>query len=89
LTPETLRSVNDLIVKAAVEMKFEDGKKLRTDTTVVQTDIHHPTNNTLLFDAVRVVTRSVGRLFDGSGGASTASTTARGRRVAACKKSSA
>ena len=67
LTAETLRSVNDLIVKAAVEMKLEDGKKLRTDTTVVQTDIHHPTDNTLLFDAVRVVTRSVGRLFDAIG----------------------
>lgn len=67
LTPETLRSVNDLIVKAAVEMKLEDGKKLRTDTTVVQTDIHYPTDNTLLFDAVRVVTRSVGRLFDAIG----------------------
>jgi len=63
LTPETLKVINDLVVKAAVEMKLEDGKKLRTDTTVVQTDIHHPTDNTLLWDAVRVVTRSVGRLF--------------------------
>src|SRR5215468_2769948 len=35
---------------------------LRVDTTVVQTDIHHPTDNTLLWDAVRVVTRLVGRL---------------------------
>jgi transposase, IS5 family len=67
LTPETMKAVNDLVVKAAVEMKLEDGKKLRNDTTVVQTNIHHPTDNTLLFDAVRVVTRSVGRLFDAIG----------------------
>jgi transposase, IS5 family len=33
-----------------------------TDTTVVQTDIHHPTDNTLLWDVVRVVTRLVRRL---------------------------
>jgi len=29
---------------------------------VVQTDIHHPTDNTLLWDVVRVVTRLIGRL---------------------------
>ena len=41
--------------------------KLRVDTTVVQTDIHHPTDNTLLWDVVRVVTRLVGRLAAGAG----------------------
>jgi transposase, IS5 family len=46
---------------------LEDGKKLRVDTTVVQTDIHHPTDNTLLWDTVRVVTRSVSRLADAMG----------------------
>src|SRR5215470_10642357 len=41
---------------------LEDGNQLRVDTTVVQTDIHHPTDNTLLWDVVRVVTRVVVRL---------------------------
>jgi len=31
-------------------------------STVVQTDVHHPTDNTLLWDVVRVVTRLVGHL---------------------------
>jgi IS5 family transposase len=62
LTPETLRTVNDLVVKAAVGLGLEDGAKLRVDTTVVQTDIHHPTDNTLLWDAVRVLTRLLARL---------------------------
>ena len=62
LTPATLKAVNELVVQAAVEGGLEDGKKLRVDTTVVQTDVHHPTDNTLLWDAVRVVTRLVGRL---------------------------
>src|SRR5206468_1348000 len=62
LTPQTLKAVNDLVVRAAVELGLEDGAKLRVDTTVVQTDIHHPTDNTLLWDVVRVVTRLVGRL---------------------------
>jgi IS5 family transposase len=62
LTPETLRAVNELVVQAAVDLGLEDGQKLRVDSTVVQTDIHHPTDSTLLWDAVRVVTRLVGRL---------------------------
>ncbi len=62
LTPETLRAVNDLVVQAAVELGLEDGQKLRVDTTVVQTDIHHPTDSTLLWDVVRVVTRLIGHL---------------------------
>jgi transposase, IS5 family len=62
LTPATLRAVNDLVVKAAVDLGLEDGTKLRVDTTVVQTDIHHPTDNTLLWDAVRVLSRLLGRL---------------------------
>ena len=55
LTPETLKAINDLVVQAAVDLGLEDGMKLRVDTTVVQTDIHHPTDNTLLWDVVRVV----------------------------------
>lgn len=62
LTPATLRAVNELVVKAAIDLGLEDGTKLRVDTTVVQTDIHHPTDNTLLWDAVRVLTRLLGRL---------------------------
>lgn len=62
LTPQTLRTVNELVVRAAVQLGLEDGQQLRVDTTVVQTNIHHPTDNTLLWDAVRVITRSVGHL---------------------------
>ncbi len=62
LTPQTLKAVNELVVKVAVALGLEDGAKLRVDTTVVETDIHHPTDNTLLWDVVRVVTRLIGRL---------------------------
>ena len=62
LTPQTLKAVNDMVVVAAVALGMEDGAKLRVDTTVVETDIHNPTDNTLLWDAVRVVTRLIGQL---------------------------
>src|SRR3972149_5950375 len=62
LTPATLQAVNDAVIQAAVDLGLEDGTKLRVDTTVVETDIHHPTDNTLLWDSVRVVTRLVRQL---------------------------
>jgi transposase, IS5 family len=67
LTPETLRTINEWVVQAAVGLGLEDGRKLRVDTTVVETDIHHPTDNTLLWDTVRVITRLVGRLAQALG----------------------
>jgi transposase, IS5 family len=63
LIPETMKAINDFVVHTAVDLGLEDGCQLRVDTTVVQTDIHHPTDNTLLWDVVRVITRLVRRLF--------------------------
>jgi IS5 family transposase len=59
LTPETVRALNDAVVEAAVELRLEDARQLRIDTTVVETDIHFPTDSTLLWDVVRVITRLV------------------------------
>src|SRR5271167_2392241 len=64
LTPKTLQAVNELVVQAAVDLGLEDGQKLRVDSTVVQTDIHHPTDSTLLWDVVRVITRLIGCLAE-------------------------
>jgi IS5 family transposase len=62
LTPATVRALNDAVVQAAIQLGLEDGAQLRVDTTVVETDIHWPTDSTLLWDAVRVLTRLVQRL---------------------------
>lgn len=59
LTPVTLEVINELVVQSAVALGLENGKKLRVDTTVVETDIHYPTDSTLLWDTVRVVTRLI------------------------------
>jgi IS5 family transposase len=45
------------VVRWAVAHGLEDGKKLRGDTTVVATNIHYPTDSTLLWDGVRVLSR--------------------------------
>jgi IS5 family transposase len=62
LTPETLQAINGATVDAAVMLGLEDGTKLRVDTTVAETDIHWPTDSTLLWDTVRVVSRLVRQL---------------------------
>lgn len=59
LRPKTVRRLNEAVVRAAVVMKIEDGTKLRADTTVVETDVHYPTDSKLLWDSVRVISRLV------------------------------
>jgi IS5 family transposase len=50
-----------LIQKLTVQ-KILRGRKVRVDTTVVEADIHYPTDVDLLADGVRVVTRTVHQL---------------------------
>jgi transposase, IS5 family len=64
LTPGTLAAINRAVVRKAVAMGLEDGKQLRVDTTVVETNIHYPTDATLLWDTVRAVTRLVEELHE-------------------------
>ena len=59
--------MNAFVLQAAIDLGLEDGNQLRVDSTVVQTDIHHPTDSTLLWDVVRVLTRLVHRLFEALG----------------------
>jgi IS5 family transposase len=59
LCKETVRAINKLVAKGAVNLGIEDGENLRVDTTAVETDIHYPTDSSLLADSVRVITRLV------------------------------
>jgi transposase, IS5 family len=50
-------SLHELLVevnKIGIEEGFEDVSKLRQDSTVVKTNIHYPTNNSLIWDCIRV-----------------------------------
>ncbi len=57
LGPEVIEQLNARMVEIARDNKITTGRKLRVDTTVVETDIHYPTDSTLLGDGVRVLTR--------------------------------
>jgi IS5 family transposase len=55
--PATLQAVNARVVALARTLKVTRGRKLRVDSTVVETNIHHPTDSGLLCDGVRVLSR--------------------------------
>jgi IS5 family transposase len=57
-----LRALLERSVTQAVERKVSTGKKMRVDTTVVEANIHYPTDSGLCEDAVRVLGRQVRRL---------------------------
>lgn len=53
----TWDKINDVLVQYAKARKLESGRALRTDTTVVEANIHYPTDARLLWDSIRVLTR--------------------------------
>jgi len=57
-----LKDVLTRLVSLGRTQGFLRGRRLRVDTTVVETNIHYPTDSTLLADGVRVLTRTVRRL---------------------------
>ena len=60
--PETLKPALERLVQLARQRGVTRGQRLRVDTTVVETNIHYPTDSTLLADGVRVLTRTMTRL---------------------------
>ena len=87
LRPETVRALNEAVVRAAVAQGLEDGHRLRADTTVVETNIHFPTDSGLLWDGVRVLTRLVGKLQTLLPSWRFPSSTIRAGRAGGCRRS--
>jgi IS5 family transposase len=53
----TWHAIHSEIIGYANEQKIEKGREVRIDCTVVESNIHSPSDSTLLFDGVRVLTR--------------------------------
>jgi IS5 family transposase len=64
LRPATLHQLNDRLVHLAQERRITRGRKLRVDSTVIETDIHYPTDSRLLCDSVEVLGRLLSRARD-------------------------
>ena len=61
LSSQTWEAINSQLVDYADEEKIEKGREVRIDCTVVESNIHEPTDSSLLWDSVRVLTRLLHR----------------------------
>jgi IS5 family transposase len=57
LSEETWEAVHVCLMQYALEAGIESGRKVRIDSTVVESNIHDPSDSTLLWDGIRVITR--------------------------------
>jgi IS5 family transposase len=67
--PQALERVHARMVAVARENGVIKGRRMRVDTTVVETNIHYPTDSSLLGDGVRVLTRTMQRIAKIAGAA--------------------
>jgi transposase, IS5 family len=67
--PQTIERVHARIVAIARENGLIEGRRMRVDTTVVETNIHYPTDSSLLGDGVRVLTRTMRKITKIAGAA--------------------
>jgi IS5 family transposase len=62
----TLKQINHKIVKLAHDKKITAGRQLRVDTTVVETNIHYPTDSSLLANGICQLARLVNKVKQAS-----------------------
>src|SRR6266567_231637 len=60
--PEVVKHIHQRLVKLAQANGLAAGRRMRVDTTVVETNVHYPTDSSLLGDGVRVLTRTMKRI---------------------------
>jgi IS5 family transposase len=60
--PETVKQVHERLVQMAKAEGIATGRRMRVDTTVVETNVHYPTDSSLLGDGVRVLTRAMKKI---------------------------
>ncbi len=65
---EVIGKLHERLVQLAQERGVVKGRKMRVDTTVVETNIHYPTDSSLLGDGARVLTRTMKKIEKHTGG---------------------
>ena len=61
LGPEVIEQLHRRVIDVATRAGVTHGRRFGIDTTVVETNVHDPTDSTLLQDGVRVLTRTMPR----------------------------
>ena len=60
-----MKKINELIVQAGHEQKPKAIESVRGDTFLVETNIHYPTESTVIGDGLRKITKLAAELADG------------------------
>jgi IS5 family transposase len=60
--PEAIKQVHERLVRMAQAEGIATGRRMRVDTTVVETNVHYPTDSSLLGDGVRVLIRAMKKI---------------------------
>ncbi len=61
LGPDVIAQLHRQVIEVAKRAGVTHGRRFRVDTTVVETNVHYPTDSTLLQDGMRVLTRTMQR----------------------------
>ena len=67
ISAQSWELINHVLLGFAKEEKIEKGRTVRTDCTCVESNIHDPSDSTLLWDGVRVLTRLIEKTRDDFG----------------------
>ena len=62
LGPAVIKQIHARVVELARAAEVVHGRRMRIDTTVVETNIHYPTDSSLMGDGVRVLTRTMKKI---------------------------
>jgi transposase, IS5 family len=62
LGPQVIKQIHQRMVAIARSKGVIEGRRMRVDTTVVETNVHYPTDSSLLGDGVRVLTRTMKKI---------------------------
>jgi transposase, IS5 family len=60
--PEAIKQVHERMVTITQDQGVVEGRRMRVDTTVVETNVHYPTDSSLLGDGVRVLIRTMKKI---------------------------
>jgi IS5 family transposase len=65
--PEAIKQVHERMMTIAQDQGVVQGRRMRVDTTVVETNVHYPTDSSLLGDGVRVLIRTMKKITEITG----------------------
>lgn len=59
---QTIKAINDRVMAEARKRKLTKGKKMRVDSTVTESNIHYPTDSSLIIDGIKKITKTLTKL---------------------------